>query len=662
MLLPLLLLLPTQTFRIDARHIIRRFDPSTTFGFAIDGHEQGDCLRLLSKVDVADIKGCGLRSLTYRLRTELGDEVWHWNPRGTWSDRAHRQGYWTSSADPTKKILLSYGYRLPRRGNSLDQANRDDYSRIDDGDKATFWKSNPYLDPAYTGIPYRESPQTVVVAFPRPTPLNEVRIGWGTPFATRFRLDFSSSADSDPAWTPLIQGVIVGHAGTQRVRFPEASVRFVRLSLLAGSNTSDRHDPDRRDRLGFAICELQAGMLHTNGRFKDEVVHAPDNAKQTTIYASSTDPWHRAVDRDPHTEQPGFDLVLERGLTNGLPVLIPTGCLYDTPANVSAEARWLRSRRVPLRGIEIGEEPDGNWADAAQYAALYLQMARAIRKGLPQARLGGPSFQTVRTEYHDFPYSGTAFLTRFLTFLRTRKRLKDYAFVSFEWYPFDDVKSDPAGLLPTARPLLRSVVKRLNRLGMKGRSWMVTEYGYSAYAAEAEDTPPGAVFDFDVAMTAVELGAESAYLYGAEPGSPIQEYPGVWGNNMILEELEDRIVRLPTFYAAQLLTRRLTPRAGIQTLLAVSGENDQVGAYAVRGPDNVVRVAFANRTPMERVASLAGVKDRLVGWSYGQPNFVWHAAGDAGRPSLSLPPSPVAFRSGAIRIPPYGIVVLSPAA
>jgi F5/8 type C domain len=146
-------------------------------------------VRILSDKNITEMLSAGLGPLTYRLRTELAGEVWHWNPRGNWSDEAGQCGYWTSSGSITSPINLSYGYRLPRRGNTIDQANNDGYSRISDGDENSFWKSNPYLDPYFTGENDEAHPQWIAIDLGKVRPVNSIRIQWGTPYARQFQVD-----------------------------------------------------------------------------------------------------------------------------------------------------------------------------------------------------------------------------------------------------------------------------------------------------------------------------------------------------------------------------------------------------------------------------------------------------------------------------------------
>jgi hypothetical protein len=347
---------------------------------------------------------------------------------------------------------------LPRRGNTIDQANDDGYSRIDDGDFKTFWKSNPYLDEHFTGEKSSIHPQWVMIDLGELKKLNAIKIVWAEPFATSFSIqygDFVGEEDLSQRlpteWRSFPKGDRHDHRPEARVinlSDQPVSARYVRVRLDESSGTSPRSSKDIRDRLGFAIREIYLGATDRHGKFQDVLHHAANRQGQTTVYVSSTDPWHREIDRDANTEQPGFDFIFGSGLTNGLPMLVPAPILYDTPDNAAAEIRYLKARGYPINQIELGEEADGQFVDAEHYGQLYFQFVDALRRANPNLHFGGPSMQDLEQTqvpgHIEFGKGG--WLGRFLQYLKSRDRLGDFSFFSFEWYPFSVVLRSGAHL------------------------------------------------------------------------------------------------------------------------------------------------------------------------------------------------------------------------
>jgi hypothetical protein len=611
----------TITVNFTPGHPANRFSPAHALGAAVDGHDKGVIDLQLTPPNIQAMLSAGLKSLSYRLRTELANDAWHWNPRGSWSDANNRQGYWTSDDKTAAPIELSYGYRLPRRGNTIDQANDDGYSRLDDGDQQSFWKSNPYLDRAFTAESNSVHPQWIVIEFEKAVPINAMRLAWAEPFATRYQIqygnfdDVSDIALSPPgAWQNFPGGVVRdGRGGEVSLLLSRQPIkaRWLRILLTESSQTpgSVNGSNDPRDRLGFALREVYAGIINSRGEFHDLIRHGANRRRQTIIHVSSTDPWHRESDLDQGVEQPGFDRIFRDGLTNGRAMLLPTGLLYDEPGNAANEIRYLRSRGYNFDRVELGEEPDGQYITPEDFGALYLQWADAIHRVDPKVKLGGPSFQEIipADSTSRIRLGNSAWLARFLDYLKQRGRLSDYSFFSFEWYPFDDVCEPVAPQLASAPGLLEDALHEMEQRGLSRQiPWIISEYGYSAFATRAEIGIEGALLNADIVGKFLELGGDQAFLFGYTPGYVDRDFPCTAGNNMLFSMDDNGNIghRFATYFGARLLTQEwLQPGDEVHEIYPATSNvrnaegEELITAYAVHRPDGLWSVLLVNKDP-----------------------------------------------------------------
>jgi len=682
----------TATITVEADRPIATFRPERVWGAALDGLEEGEVALVYTPHNFEAMNSAGLGPVTYRLRTELAIEAWHWNPAGHWSDSGQRRGYWTSDDHAAEPITVSYGYRLPRRGSTVDNGNNDGYSRIDDGDTTTYWKSNPYLDPRYTAVAEGLHPQWVVVDLGRAQPVNAVHLWWGNPYPLRYRLDYwagdqSQRIDWNPegSWRPWPEGAYkdgIGGEVLRRLSPKPFTTRFVRITLLASSHSAGADTGDPRDSLGFALREIGIGTLDRAGRFHDLVRHGVSREAQSAVLVSSTDPWHRESDRDPDVEQPGFDLVFRSGINHQLPVLLPAGVLFDTPENAAALLRFIRGRGYPVERMELGEEPDGQRTTPEDYAALYLQAAQALHAVDPNVRLGGPSWQSARNDtivaWPDRPLSGSrsSWIGRFLDYLDARGKAGEFSFFSFEWYPFDDACTETGPQLARAPAILAAALEELRSDGLPDSiPRLMTEYGYSAFGGPAD-------VQISSALLNTEHGGSEAYAYGIEPGTLLKEpHCARWGNNLLFLGNDDRQARyrMPAYYAAWLLTHAWADSTGGEHTLyraeiqptGKGGDVGLVSAYPLRRPDGHWALLLVNRDSRHAWSiRILGSGDRdgappsftglLDLWQYSGAQYRWKNAGKQGHPGRDEQPSHILLRDPGpgVGLPPYSVTVL----
>jgi len=444
-----------QTVTVDATpsHVVNRFSPLRALGSTVDRVPSNATDVFFRPDQIQKVLSAGWGTISYRQNTDLFVQAWHWNPKGTWSDPAGK-GYFTGDKTPTSEMIRhSYGYSLPHRGFTRNGGSEfDGYSRLDDGNVNTYWKTNPYLTSAFTGEEDSVHPQWVVIALDKKENINGIRIQWADPYARDFRIQYwvgdgdAMDEQDKGEWKDFSSGTVTdGKGGDSTLPLSSSliSTKFVRVLMTRSSNTCDTHgSADRRNCVGYAIRELYLGTINEQHEFRDILHHSPDQ-KQTLTLCSSVDPWHEpsdlyvAPDRMESGDQPGFDLFFTSGITRGLPAIVPVALLYSTPDDAAAQMSYIKKRGYPVSYVEMGEEADGQYMLPEDYGSLYLQFASALHSVDAGFKLGGPAFQGVTEDIKAWPdaQGRTSWLGRFLDYLRAHNRLQDLSFMSFEHYP-----------------------------------------------------------------------------------------------------------------------------------------------------------------------------------------------------------------------------------
>jgi hypothetical protein len=680
-----------QTVRVDmtpARAI--PFDPDKALGTSVDILSSKSIDTVYSPPVLKESLSAGWGPITYRQNTELTIAAWHWNPNGTWSDAAHQSGYFTGSAEPKEFLRHSYGYALPHRGSTRSDASQGKYSRLTDGDPATYWKSNPYLSKKFTGEDDALHPQWIVLDFGTLQDIDAIRIAWANPYARKYVVQYwlGENAFEKPLlglWTQFPLGEIQdASGGTVTLRLSDTPVRarFLRIWMTESSNTCDTHgSEDSRNCVGYAVNEIYAGNFSMDGSFIDLATHAPgQNQTETTV--SSTDPWHTAPDIEPSRDQTGFDLFYTSGISNNLPAMIPVAMIYATPEDAAAELAYIEKRGYPISYVEMGEEPDGKYTSPEDDAALYVQWATALHRVDPKLKLGGPVFEGVNEDIKVWPdaQGHTSWLRRFVDYLKAHGRLSDLAFVSFEHYPFPPCDINWADLYREPE-LVRHILQVWREDGVPPEvPLMITESNLSWALTEPMADLFGALWLADNAGSFLANGGAAFYH------SPIQPEPlrsGCRGystfGNFVANEKLDISQHASQYFASQMINLEWVRHgAGVHQLFpAATDVRDDaahilVTAYAVMRPDGMWSLMLLNKDPSNahsvRVKFTDGSGNPTAHFSgpvtvvtFGADQYVWHSEGPK---SHADPDGPAAVSTvngasgGAFHLPRASITVL----
>lgn len=663
----------TGVVHVDTRpqHLVNTFDPDEAIGSSIDVLSRQEIDRVYSPHILQESLSAGYGPITYRNNSELRMAAWHWNPNGVWSNAREQSGYFTGSTGLGEPIRYILSYPLPHRGFSTSG------DRPLQGPHLTYWKSNPYLTSKFTGEGDELHPQWVVVDLQDSVPVNTIQIDWANPYAKFYSVEYwvgTNALDFDGGpkgeWKVFPGGNITNGAGgkvTLKLGPQPVSARYLRIWMTRSSNTCDEHGAaDVRNCVGYAIAGIRAGTNGQDGAFTKA---GSGGSKDATFTSSSIDPWHEAsdVEASGRYQHSGFDLFFTSGLTNNLPALVPVTMLYGTPEDAAAQIAYLEKRGYPIRGIEMGEEPDGKHALPEDYGALYIEWTNAIRKVDPKVKLGGPIFEGVNEDITVWPDAKgrTSWMGRFIDYLKSHGHLDDLAFVAFEHYPMEPCSIDWKSLYKEPQ-LVKHILDVWRADGVpKEVPLIIDESHIAAQLTGPMSTIYAGLWLADSIGSFFEGGGATYFHSPIQPQTVQNSCLGwaSWSN--FVSDHEDNISGYTSLYfAGQMINREwVQHRSGVHRMFPSASDvkddagNTLVTSYAVHRPDGNWSLLLVNRDENNphtvKIVFEGEGKDAATfatgvsGITFGSEQYVWKNMGTASHADPDHPPVALAAADGS---------------
>ena len=302
---------------------------------------------------------------------------YHWNGAGKYDST----GLWTPSEESWAPGFLG---ETIYRGTTKDNYGFIRRSHLADGDKSTMWWGE-ILDP--------KDPPWIVIEFPEKKDLDSIVVEWGNLRPKSFELSYWTDEYAEyPGVHQNLEnklkrwGTVKVTSGETKYKFATTRARYVALRF----KTTDL--PSK----GVQIREMK---LYSGS---DDLLAGNDYK----FFAMST----RNGDK-PRTDWTNIKWHFEEFMTyiNKLPKLVngqkaqAVICVNAGTGTSKEAAAWVRYankvKKYNIKQWQIGNELDGEWEEsgplsARQYAARFIEYARAMKAVDPSIILHGPLLST----------------------------------------------------------------------------------------------------------------------------------------------------------------------------------------------------------------------------------------------------------------------------